>query len=112
MLFSLYPEITQNYFIFCFVITLGALQWAAARNDKPALSALGPWGLSWVGIGSGCLLIVSGFAWFFLFTPGLYQSGLAGGELSTLFSAGGLSALALTRLLARCWELRRSITLS
>lgn len=104
MLFSFYPTITQNYFIFCFIVSLGALQWVAARNHRPKLSLLGSWGLGRRGVIIGTLLIVGGFGWFFVFTPGLFVSGLAGGELSTLFGAGGLSALLVTRLLSMFWQ--------
>ena len=45
-----------------------------------------------------------GFVWFFTKTSGLFTSGLAGGELSTLFSAAGLSALFLTRLAGGLWQ--------
>jgi hypothetical protein len=110
MLFSLYPTITQNYFILSFVACIGALQLAAARNDNLRLSLLGPWGLSRLGLFFGAALIVAAFGWFFLFTPGLFVSGLAGGELSTLFAAGGLSALLTARLSGAVWQLscRRS----
>ena len=104
MLFSFYPTITQNYFIFCFVVCLGILQWTAARNRRLELSPLGSWGLGWPGIVLGALLVVGGFGWFFGFTPGLFTSGLAGGELSTLFGAGGLSALLVTRLIGAIWQ--------
>jgi hypothetical protein len=104
MLFSLYPTLTRHYFILCFVVTVGVLQWAAARNDKPAISLLGPWGLSRAGQLAGLGLVSGGFAWFLAATPGFFDSGLAGGELSILFSLAGLSGLAFTRLLARFWQ--------
>jgi len=104
MLFSFYPTITKNYFVFCFIACLGALQWTAARNHRLKLSPLGPWGLGRIGTIIGTLLIVGGFSWFFVVTPGLFVSGLAGGELSTLFGAGGLSALLVTRLLNLLWQ--------
>jgi hypothetical protein len=104
MLFSLYPIITQNYFILCFISVLGILQWAAARNHKPAISWLGLWGLGRVGQGVGLFLVCAGFSWFFAATPGLFTAGLAGGELSTLFAAGGLSALATARLAGVLWQ--------
>jgi hypothetical protein len=105
MLFTLYPTITQNYFILCFVSCLGTLQWAAAHNHKPALSLLGRWGLGWAGKAVGLLLIGGSFSWFFAFTPNLFAPGLAGGELSTLFVAGGLCALLVTRLAGAFWQL-------
>jgi hypothetical protein len=104
MLFSLYPLISQNYFTLCLVVSLGVLQWAAARNHKPALSLLGPWGLGLTGQVVGSLLVIGGFVWFFNFTPGLFETGLAGGELSTLFSAASLSALGLARLGGAFWQ--------
>ncbi|MCK6624134.1 MAG: hypothetical protein L6R45_03040 [Anaerolineae bacterium] len=104
MLFSLYPTITQNYFFLCFVAVLGTLQWAAARNRKPAISLLGPRGLGRVGQSVGAFLICASFSWFFAATPGLFTPGLAGGELSTLFAAGGLSALATARLAGALWQ--------
>lgn len=111
MLFSLYPTITHNYFMLCFVACLGTLQWAAARNRKPAISWLGPWGLGRPGLGVGLLLVVGSFSWFFAATPGLFAPGLAGGELSTLFVAGGLSALAVARLAGLFWQLWRQAEL-
>jgi hypothetical protein len=104
MLFSLYPIITRNYFILCFFAILGTLQWAAARNHKPALSLLGPLGLGQVGLVVGALLVCGSLAWFFAATPGLFSPGLAGGELSTLFAAGGLSALGVARLAGAFWQ--------
>ncbi len=114
MLFSLYPIITQNYFIVCFVAVLGTLQWAAARNHKPAISWLGPWGLGRLGQGIGLFLVCASLVWFFGSTPGLFTPGLAGGELSTLFAAGGLSALLVTRLAGALWQFRcaRTATLN
>lgn len=104
MLFSLYPTITHHYFILCFVACLGTLQWAAARSHKPAISWLGRWGLGWPGLGIGLLLVVGSLGWFFDATPGLFTPGLAGGELSTLFVAGSLSALAVARLVGSFWQ--------
>jgi hypothetical protein len=98
MLFWLYPLITRNYFLLCFVACLGTLQWAAARNHKPALSLLGRRGLGWPGTVLGAGLVGGGFGWFFAATPGLFRPGLAGGELSTLFVLAGLLALAVSRL--------------
>ena len=90
MLFTLYPAITQNYYILSFVTCLGTLQFVAARRQILTLSLLGPWGLGCTGVGVGMFLIVGGFSWFFATTPGLFDSGLAGGELSLLFAAGAL----------------------
>lgn len=104
MLFALYPLITKNYFILCFAVALGALQWAAARNRKPVISLLGPWGLGLTGQVFGAGLVLAGFGWFFAATPGLFETGLAGGELSSLFSAAGLSALAVARLAGLFWQ--------
>lgn len=106
MLFGLYPTITQNYFILCFVACLGTLQWAAARHHKAAISLLGPWGLGRLGQMIGGVLIGVSFTWFFAATPGLFSPGLAGGELSTLFATGGLSALAVARLAGALWQIR------
>lgn len=104
MLFAQYPIITQNYFLLAFLTCLGTLQWIAARRGRPGLSLLGPWGLGWPGaiLGMGC--VVSSFGWFFLSTPGLFEPGLAGGELSTLFAAGGGCALVLARLAGALWQ--------
>lgn len=104
MLFTLYPTITQNYFILCFVACLGTLQWAAARNYNPALSWLGRRGLGRLGQAVGLFLACGAFGWFFAVTPGLFRPGLAGGELSTLFVAAGLCALLVTRLVALGWQ--------
>jgi hypothetical protein len=106
MLFALYPTITQNYFILCFVACLGALQWTAARNRKPAISFLGRWGLGRLGRGVGSLLVCGSLTWFFAATPGLFAPGLAGGELSGLFVAGGLSAVLVARLAGEFWQWR------
>jgi len=104
MLFSLYPVITQNYLILCFVVCLGTLQWIAARHKKLELSLLGPWGVGRTGAALGVLLIIGGFGWFFSRTPGLFTAGLAGGELTTLFGIGGVSALLLARLAGEIWK--------
>lgn len=104
MLFSQYPVITQNYVILCFVVCLGTLQWSAARNRSLGLSLLGRWGLGKAGSIVGVLLIGGGFGWFFTVTPGLFKAGLAGGELTTLFGIGGLSALLITRLFGSFWQ--------
>jgi hypothetical protein len=58
----------------------------------------------------GLGLAVAAFVWFFSATPGLFTEGLAGGELSSLFAAGGGCALFVTRLaglLWQTWEKRR-----
>ena len=104
MLFTQYPIITQHYFILSFLICLGTLQWSAARNRKQALSLLGRRGLGRPGKVSGLLLMCGGFGWFFMATPGLFRPGLAGGELTLLFGAGGLSALILARLAGTFWQ--------
>jgi hypothetical protein len=104
MLFSQYPTISQNYLILCFVVCLGTLQWSAARNRRLGLSLLGRWGLGKSGSIVGIFLITAGFGWFFTVTPGLFDTGLAGGELATLFGVGGLSALLVTRLLGSFWQ--------
>ena len=104
MLFSLYPTITQNYFLLCFVVCLGILQWSAARHHRLSMSLLGPWGLGRSGIITGALFVIVAFSGFFLFTPGLLITGLAGGELSTLFGAGCALALVVTRLSGAMWQ--------
>ena len=104
MLFALYPHITQNYFILCFLACLGILQWSAARHQRLPLSVLGPWGLGWSGMIVGLSLTIAAFGWFFWATPRLFQPGLAGGELSSLFAAGGGSALLVARLAGLAWE--------
>lgn len=104
MLFSLYPIISQNYFILSFIVCLGTLQWSAARNHKPALSLLGGWGLGRQGQLGGALLVFGAFGWFLAGTPGLLRPGLAGGELSLLFVAGGLAALGVARLAGAFWS--------
>ena len=104
MLFALYPHITQNYFILCFLACLGVLQWSAARHGRLSLSVMGPWGLGRPGLIAGLGLAVAAFGWFFWATPGLFQPGLAGGELSSLFAAGGGCALLVARLAGVVWE--------
>src|SRR5262245_41050 len=104
MLFALYPHITQNYFILSFLACLGILQWSAARHRRLSLSVLGPWGLGRVGKIIGLSLALAGFGWVLWATPGLFQPGLAGGELSSLFAAGGGCALLVARLAGLAWE--------
>jgi hypothetical protein len=104
MLFTLYPLITQNYFLLCLIVCLGTLQWAAARHHKPAISLLGRWGLGWPGQVAGLLLVIGGFGWFFTVTPGLFAPGLAGGELSPLFAGGCLLAVLIARLSGAMWQ--------
>jgi hypothetical protein len=104
MLFSLYPTITQHYFILCFVSCLGVLQWMAARRRKLTFSLLGRWGLGRWGGSIGLLLVAGSFGWFFTCTPNLFSPGLAGGELSILFVGGGLGALLVARLAGWGWQ--------
>ena len=104
MLFAQYPIISQHYFILACLVCLGTLQVAAARNRKQALSLLGRWGLGRPGLVAGLLLVSGGFGWFLVATPGLFEPGLAGGELSLLFGAGGLVALILARLAGAFWQ--------
>jgi len=104
MLFWLYPTITQNYFMLCLIVCSGTLQWAAARNNRPALSLLGAWGIGWPGMIGGGAMVSGGFVWFFAVTPGLFEEGLAGGELSTLFGLACLTALAIARLAGIFWN--------
>lgn len=110
MLFSLYPEITQNYFVLSLVVTLGTLQWSAARHKQLKLSWLGPWALNKRGSVIGIILIAGGVVWFFAFTPGLFTPGLAGGELSSLFGLGCLCGLLVIRLCAAAWQKSPSIS--
>jgi hypothetical protein len=112
LLFCDYPLIIKNYFMLFFVVILGTLHWAAARNHNPAISLFGGWGLGWTGNFFGGGLVLGGFVWFFITTPGLFTAGLAGGELSTLFSAGGLSALAVARLAGTFWQNRTRFAIS
>ena len=105
MIYAHYPTISINYYILSFIVCLGTLQWTAARNQNLKLSPLGPWGLGFLGSVIGVGLVVGGFSWFFATTPGLFGSGLAGGELSTLFAAGGLSALLVARITGTLWRL-------
>ena len=107
MLFLIYPTITLNYLVLCFIVSLGTLQWSAARNNRLSLSLLGPWGLGRPGIIVGMSLVGAGLVWFLACTPRLFEPGLAGGELSTLFGAGGLGALIVTRLSGAIWKLRK-----
>lgn len=104
MLFAQYPTITQNYFLLAFWACLGLLQWIAARRSHLGLSLLGSWGLGWGGPILGGLGVIISFGWFFHSTPGLFEPGLAGGELSTLFVAGGGCALVVTRLTGLWWQ--------
>ncbi|MFN8458213.1 MAG: hypothetical protein U0401_26775 [Anaerolineae bacterium] len=104
MLFTQYPTIVQNYFLLAFLTCLGTLQWVAGRRGQLSLSLLGPWGLGRMGVLAGWVGIIGSFAWFFRSTPGLFAPGLAGGELSALFAAGGGCALVITRLAGACWQ--------
>ena len=56
------------------------------------------------------MMVIGGFGWFFVWTPGLLETGLAGGELSTLFGTGGLFALVVTRLAGTIWQQRDTAT--
>ena len=104
MLFSLYPTITQHYFLLCFIVSLGMLQWSAARNHRLGLSLLGTWGLTRPGTIAGILLVVGGFSWFYACTPELFEPGLAGGELTPVFGLGGGYALLISRLSGLFWQ--------
>jgi len=89
-------NLTPNYLFFCFVASLGVLQFVAGKYARRDLMLLPPRAAQVVGVG----LVVGAFVWFFLAEPGIFIPGLAGGELLTFSLASFLAALLITRLVA------------
>lgn len=71
--------LAPNYFVFCFIASLGVLQFVAARYGLRGMMLLPRRASTWVGLA----IILFAYVWFFAVQPDLYIPGLAGGELST-----------------------------
>lgn len=78
-----------NYIIFCFIASLGVLQFVAARYGLRGMLLLPQRASTWAGLA----LILFAYVWFFAVQPDLYIPGLAGGELSTFAVFAFLLAL-------------------
>src|SRR5690348_10577234 len=89
-------NLTPNYLFFCFLASLGVLQFVAGKYARRDLMLLPPRAAQVVGV----ILVVGAFVWFFLAEPGIFIPGLAGGELLTFSLASFLAALLITRLVA------------
>ena len=86
----------QRYFVFTFVAVLGVLQLAAARYHWAGFSLLGRQRWRW-GYALGIILLGGAYLWFFGTVQALiFQPGLAGAELFTVFGVSTLLATATT----------------
>jgi hypothetical protein len=97
VLYFVYEELALGYLLFSFLSALGVLQWVAARYRLAGLAFLNYAQRRTWGYALGTFLIAGSTIWFFgsqwakILTPGP-----AGSELSLLFGAGAVSALAVT----------------
>lgn len=90
------PGMAERYLLFTFVAVLGTLQLIAARYQWVGLSLLGRQRRrSGYLLGAG--LLFSAYVWFFgTSQPLIFQPGLAGTELFTVFAVSTLLATATT----------------
>lgn len=86
-------NLTPNYLFFCFLASLGVLQFVAGKYVRRELMLLPPRAAQSIG----AVLLVAAFVWFFLAEPDIFIPGLAGGELLTFSIAAFVSALLVTR---------------
>lgn len=94
------PGLAERYLLFTFVATLGVLQLMAAHYHWAGLSLVGRQRWRW-GYVLGASLLGGAYLWFFwAVQPLIFQPGLAGAELSTLFAISTLLAVAATLALA------------
>lgn len=90
------PGMAERYLLFAFVAVLGTLQLVAARYHWTGLSLLGRRRRRW-GYPLGVGLLASAYLWFFgTAQPLIFQPGLAGAELFTIFALSTLLAVAVT----------------
>ena len=90
------PGMLQRYFVFTFVAVLGVLQLTAARYHWAGFSLLGRQRWRW-SYGLGVVLLGGAYLWFFGTAQALiFQPGLAGAELFTIFGLSTLAAIATT----------------
>ena len=90
------PGMLQRYLLFTFVAVLGVLQLIAARYHWAGFSLLGRQRWRW-GYALGVILLGGAYLWFFGTVQALiFQPGLAGAELFTLFAVSTLLATATT----------------
>lgn len=102
------PGMAERYALFTFLAVLGVLQLIAARYRWEGFSILGRQRRRW-GYVIGVVLLGGAYLWFFGTSQVLiFQPGLAGAELFTVFSVSTLSSVAATLGLASV--LRRSAT--
>lgn len=87
-----------NYFLLAFLTIVGALQFVAVRHELVGPTLIGTARRPAWGYLLATALIVGPFAWFFAATPEVFVPGLAGSELTVLFGAAGICALAFTLL--------------
>ncbi|MFQ5343544.1 MAG: hypothetical protein ACE5F6_18550 [Anaerolineae bacterium] len=90
------PGMLQRYFAFTFVAVLGVLQLTAARYHWAGFSLLGRQRWRW-SYALGVALLGGAYLWFFGTAQTLiFQPGLAGAELFTIFGLSTLAAVATT----------------
>lgn len=86
-----------HYFILCFASLIGTIQLVAARCHRRDLL--------WLDVPAsfflGAMALPASFAWFFFADEEIFNPGLAGGEIITIFLAAFLAAVPTTRVVAR-----------
>jgi hypothetical protein len=99
--------ITPHYLIFCFLGSLGALQFVAGKYRRRDLTPFPFHFARW----GGAALVGLAFLWFFTVEPDIYIPGLAGGEF-VVFALSGFASAVLSckgaAALARRWLPERS----
>lgn len=108
------PGMAERYLLFTFVAVLGVLQLIAARCHWAGLSLPGRQRRRW-GYVLGAGLLGGAYLWFFgTLQPLIFQPGLAGTELFTVFAVSTLLAIAatlgLTSVLHRSTEPQPELT--
>lgn len=89
-------NLTPNYILFCFIGSLGALQFVAGKYARRDLTPLPPRAAQMVGV----LLVACAFVWFFSVQPDLFIPGLAGGEFLVYSFVGFIAAFFMARAVA------------
>lgn len=94
------PRVAIHYFVLVLISFMGVLQIVAARHQLRSLSLIPPRRQAWLGTILGLAIIAGGFAWFIVATPEMQRPGLAGFEISLLFTIATLLAVLICRLTA------------
>jgi hypothetical protein len=89
-------NLTPNYLLFCFLGSLGALQFVAGKYTRRDLT---PFPSRFAQVG-GVILVILAFMWFFTTQPDLFIPGLAGGEFIVYSSVAFVGAFLVSRVMA------------